>query len=420
MISRSLPLLIGMRYLRAKRRNGFISFISMTSMIGVALGVWVLITVISIMNGFEKELKGRILDVASHVTITGPGGWLSDWQGLEEVIINDDNVSSQAEGTAPYILGQSMLSQGSTVNGAMIRGILPEREIQVSAVQNHMQEGNFDSLKAGGFNIILGDELAYKMGVDVGDKVTVITPKGQSTPGGLMPRLKRFTVTGLFGLGMYEYDSTLALIHMQDAAKLYKSGSQVSGLRLKLDDVYQAPTVRRDLISKLQYQYYIQDWTQQHENFFRALAIEKRVMFIILFLIIVIAAFNIVSTLVMVVTDKQSDIAILRTLGLSPSKVMGIFFVQGVTSGMIGTLIGAVFGVLTAINVDVIVPFLEQLLGFQFFPGDVYVISDFPAELRWSQVSFTILLTIVTSMLVTLYPSRRAAKVQPAEALRYE
>lgn len=420
MTSRSLPLFIGMRYLRAKRRNGFISFISMTSMIGIALGVWALITVISIMNGFEKELRGRILDVASHVTVSGPGGWLSDWEALQARILSDAAIKSQTEGAAPYILGQGMLSLGSAVNGAMIRGILPEQEISVSALQNHMVEGHFDSLQAGDFNIILGDQLAYKMGVNVGDKVTLITPKGQSTPAGLIPRLKRFTVTGLFGIGMYEYDSALALIHIQDAAKIYKSGNEVSGLRLKLDDVYQAPNVRRNLLATLQYQYFVQDWTQQHENFFRALAIEKRVMFIILFLIVAVAAFNIVSTLVMVVTDKQSDIAILRTLGLAPSKVLGIFFVQGVTSGLIGTLVGAVLGVLTALNVGVIVPFLEGIFGFQFFPADVYVISDFPAELHWNDVFIIVTAAIIMSMLATLYPAWRASKTQPAEALRYE
>lgn len=420
-MAQNLPLMIGLRYSRARRRNGFISFISMISIIGIALGVWALITVISIMNGFEKELRGRILDVASHVTVTGPNGWLQDWQMLDDQI---QQISQNAEhtlvGQAPYILGQGLATLGNSVNGALIRGVLPEREASVSAVFDHLDSGDISDLQAGEYRVLLGDQLAYKLGVAVGDKVTLVAPQGQSTPAGLLPRMRRFTVAGLFNIGMYEYDSTLAIVHIEDAARLYKSKGQVSGIRLKLEDVYQAPYVSRTLLSELGYQYYISDWTEQHANFFRALAIEKRVMFIILFLIVAVAAFNIVSTLVMVVTDKQSDIAILRTLGLSPSKVMGVFFVQGVTSGLIGTVIGVVVGVLTALNVDVIVPFLENLLGFQFFPADVYVISDFPAELHWNDVWLIGIMALGMSMLATLYPAYRASKTQPAEALRYE
>lgn len=412
----NIPLFVGLRYSRAKRRNGFISFISLISIIGVALGVWALITVISIMNGFEKELKGRILDVASHVTISGQGNWLNDWQELGDDLKWHESI----KGHAPFILGQGLATVGSAVNGAMIRGILPEKEIAVSAIQNHMQEGDFNSLVAGKYNVILGDQLAYKLGAGIGDKVTLIAPKGQSSPAGLLPRLRRFTVVGTFNIGMYEYDSAMALVHMTDAAKLYKSGSRVSGIRLKLDDVYQAPYVSAELSSALGFQYYVDNWTRQHENFFRALAIEKRVMFVILFLLVVVSAFNILSTLVMVVSDKQSDIAILRTLGLSPGGVMKVFLVQGVTSGVIGTIIGACLGVLTALNVDVIVPFLENLLGFQFFPPDVYVISKFPAELLWSDVVKIVLMAIGVSTLATLYPAWNASKTQPAEALRYE
>ena len=377
MATTNLPFFIGARYSRAKRRNGFISFISLISLIGIALGVWALITVISIMNGFEKELRGRILDVASHVTITGNGGWLKDWQSLSPVIEQDTRVV----GHAPYILGQGLATLGSSVNGTLIRGILPERESAVSAIKDHMQDASFDDLIAGKYSVILGEELALRLNAEVGDKVTLISPQGQSTPAGLMPRLRRFTVIGTFSIGMNEYDSALALVHITDAAKLYKSKNQVSGIRLKLSNVYEAQRVSYDLSKDLNYQYYLNDWTRQNENFFRALAIEKRVMFIILFLIVAVAAFNIVSTLVMVVTDKKADIAILRTLGLPPRSVMGIFFVQGVTSGVLGTLIGGVLGVLTALNVKTIVPFLEGLLGFQLFPADVYVISDFPAEL---------------------------------------
>ena len=412
----NLPVFIGSRYSRAKRRNGFISFISGISMIGIALGVWALITVISIMNGFEKELRGRILDVASHVTVTGINGWLSDWPSLSPEIEQHPSVV----GHAPFILGQGLVTLGSSVKGSLIRGVLPERESDVSRIREHINDGSLDDLKQGRYQVILGEELAYRLGADIGDKVTLISPQGQSTPGGLMPRLRRFTVVGTFNIGMNEYDSALALIHIEDAGKLYKSRGQVSGIRLKLDDVYQAPKVSYDLAQAFGYQYYVDNWTRQHENFFRALAIEKRVMFIILFLIVAVAAFNIVSTLVMVVTDKRADIAILRTLGLSPIRVMGIFFVQGVTSGVMGTVIGGVLGVLTALNVSTIVPFLENLVGYQLFPADVYVITDFPAELRWSDVITIVTSAILMSMIATLYPAWRASKTQPAEALRYE
>lgn len=385
-------------------------------MVGIALGVWALITVISIMNGFEKELRGRILDVASHVSITGAGGWLSDWTSLSAEIEKNESVV----GHAPYILGQGLVTLGSSVQGSLIRGILPERELAVSALKDHLHDGSFTDLVEGQYNVILGEELAYRIGANLGDKVTLISPQGQSTPAGLMPRLRRFTVVGTFSIGMNEYDSALALVHMGDAAKLYKSNDMVSGVRLKLDDVYQAPAVSAALAKAFGHQYYLDNWTRQHENFFRALSIEKRVMFIILFLIVAVAAFNIVSTLVMVVTDKKADIAILRTLGLSPNKVMGIFFVQGVTSGVVGTIIGGVIGVITALNVSTIVPFIENLVGFQLFPADVYVITNFPAELRWNDVMVIVLSAIVMSMLATLYPAWRASKTQPAEALRYE
>ncbi|MBX2849342.1 MAG: lipoprotein-releasing ABC transporter permease subunit [Acidiferrobacterales bacterium] len=412
----NLPLFIGSRYSRAKRRNGFISFISLISVIGIALGVWALITVISIMNGFGNELRGRILDVASHVTVTGQNNWLNDWQSLTPTIEQNDSVV----GYAPYIYGQGLVTLGSSVTGSLIRGISPEFEAQVSALTDSITGGSFDSLEKGKYNIILGEGLAFKLGAGVGEKVTLISPQGQSTPAGIMPRLRRFTVVGTYSVGMSEYDDALALIHIEDAAKLYKAGTQVSGIRLKLDDVDDARTVNAELADAFNYRYFVSDWTQQHANFFRALEVERGVMFIILFLIVAVAAFNIVSTLVMVVTDKQADIAILRTLGLSPNKVMGIFFVQGVTSGLLGTIIGAVLGILTALNVDVIVPFLENLLGFQLFPPEVYVISGFPAELRWADVATIVCSAVGMSMLATLYPAWRASKTHPAQALRYE
>lgn len=416
MATTNLPMMIGSRYSRAKRRNGFISFISAISMIGIALGVWVLITVISIMNGFGNELRGRILDVTSHVTITGQGGWLADWEKLTDKLDARNDIKAYA----PYIYSQGLISAGRAVDGALIRGVLPEYESQVSAIANNLSEGNFEALQKGKYNIILGEGLAAKLGTEIGEKVTLISPKGQSSPAGLLPRLRRFTVVGTFAVGMNEYDSALALIHMADASRLYKAKNQVSGVRLKLDDVYQARQVAAELSADLEYEYYVDNWTRQHENFFRALEIERRVMFIILFLIVAVAAFNIVSTLVMVVTDKRADIAILRTLGLSPNNVMGIFFVQGVTSGVFGTIIGAILGVLTALNISTIIPFIEGLVGYQLFPADVYVISDFPAELRWGDVTTIVIASIVLSMLATLYPAWRASKTQPAEALRYE
>ena len=412
----NLPGFIGLRYTRAKRRNGFISFISLTSMIVIALGVWALITTMSIMNGFERELRGRILDVASHVTISGYTGALANWQELTAQLAWLDGVI----GYAPYVDGQGLVTHGSEVTGTVIRGIDPAMETGVSELQNHLLYGEFTDLVSGEYRIILGNALARRLGVTIGSKVTLIAPKGQSTAAGMVPRLRRFIVSGLFDIGMYEYDSALALVHIEDAARLFKLGDDVSGVRLKLEDVYQAPMTNRLVSQQLGYDYYVTDWTEEHRNFFRALAVEKRVMFIILFLIIVVAAFNIVSTLVMVVTDKQSDIAILRTLGLAPAGVMGVFFVQGTLVGVIGTLAGGLFGVLTALNVETLVPWLENLFGFKLFPPDIYVISDFPAELHWGDVNMIVLASLCMSMLATLYPAWRASRTQPAEALRYE
>lgn len=386
-------------------------------MVGIALGVWVLITVISIMNGFGNELRGRILDVTSHITITGNGGWLSEWQALDPVLDQNEAIV----GHAPYIYAQGLVTLNGSVTGALIRGVIPEQEKKVSVVHEFMQEGSFELLKKGKYNVVLGEGLAYKLGASLGDKITLISPQGQSTPAGLMPRLRRFTVVGIFGgLGPDEYDTTLAFVHMQDAAKLYKAKDQVSGVRVTLKDAYEARQIGSELAQELDFKYYVDNWTRQHKNFFRALEVERRMTFIVLFLIVAVAAFNIVSTLVMVVTDKRADIAILRTLGLSPNKVMGVFFVQGVTSGVMGTVIGAVAGVLTALNVGAIIAFIEGLVGYQLFPADVYIITDFPAELRWSDVRVIVLSSLAISMLATLYPAWRASKTQPAEALRYE
>ena len=411
-------LFIGLRYTRAKRRNHFISFISMTSMVGIALGVAALIVVLSVMNGFQHELRSRILGVASHLQISGANNALSDWQSVAKFVRGQPEVQA----SAPYIMAQGMLSFGQAVQGTIVRGVLPEQEDKVAEIGQHIRAGSFDALKPGGFGIVLGADLALALGVGVGDKVVVMAPQGQFTPTGMVPRLKQFRVVGIFQVGMYEYDSALALIHLQDAATLYRMGDKVSGLRLKLDDLYRAPQVARDLGLKLDAQgaYYISDWTEQHANFFRAVQMEKRVMFVILTLIVAVAAFNIVSTLVMAVTDKRADIAILRTLGASQRSIMRIFIVQGALIGVIGTLMGVIGGVLLALNIETVVPFIEHVFGIQFLAKDVYYISDLPSELQWSDVTVITSMSLVLSLLATLYPSWRAAKTNPAEALRYE
>ena len=411
-----LELFIGLRYTRAKRRNHFISFISLTSMLGITIGVWALITVLSVMNGFERELRDRILGVASHVTISEAGGGLVDWQKTMGQIATHPRILQQA----PYIVGQGMLTKGKAVNGTIIRGILPEYERKVSQLADKMKAGKMENLQDRKYGIVLGQELAWQLGLKMGSKVTVVAPRGQITPAGLLPRLRRFTVVGIFRVGMYEYDSGLALIHIEDAARLLRTEGKVTGLRLKIDDVYAARKVSRELQAQLGGRFIIGNWTREHANFFRALKIEKRVMFIILLLIVAVAAFNIVSTLVMMVTDKQADIAILRTLGLSPGSIMKVFMVQGTAIGIIGTILGGLVGVVTALNVETLVPAIESFLNTKFFPADVYIISDFPAELRWPDVIKITLTSFVMSIFATLYPAWRASRTQPAEALRYE
>jgi lipoprotein-releasing system permease protein len=418
----SLPfeLLVGLRYTRAKRKNHFISFISFTSMIGIALGVWALIVVLSVMNGFQDELRNRILGVASHIEISGFNNRLSDWQMVTEQVLATKNKDSRVLAAAPYVMAQGMFSYGQAVQGSIIRGVLPSEEVQVSALAKHMKSGQLDDLKAGEYNIILGSDLAMLLGVTVGEKVVLMAPQGQFTPTGLVPRIKQFKVVGIFQIGMYEYDAGLALIHMTDAAKLYRMGDQVSGVRLKLNDLFDATAETARLNTQLKGQYYITDWTQQHANFFKAIQLEKRVMFIILALIVAVAAFNIVSTLVMAVTDKRADIAIMRTFGASPLSILKIFMIQGALIGMIGTVAGAVMGVITALNIDTIVPFIERTFNVQFLAKDVYYISDLPSKLLWSDVWTIVLLSFVLSLFATLYPSYKASKINPAEALRYE
>ena len=409
-------LVIGLRYTRAKRRNHFISFISLISMLGIALGVTALIVVLSVMNGFQTELRGRILAVVSHVQISGADGEMSGW----EDVARDASRLPEVRGAAPYIQAQGMLSAGSSVRGTMVRGIVPGEEEKVADFAAHIREGSLESLQPGAFNIVLGNELSRVLGAFPGDRVTVIAPQGVVTPAGVVPRLKSFTVSGIFEVGMSEYDSALALIHLADAQKLYRMEDRVSGVRLKLDDLFRAPWIVRQLADTLTVPAYISDWTRSHANFFRAVQIEKNMMFIILSLIVAVAAFNIVSTLVMAVTDKQADIAILRTLGASPRSVMMVFIVQGALIGFMGLGLGVLGGVTLANNIDVVVPFIERLLGTQLFSKEVYYISSLPSELQWRDVATITAVSFVLSLLATLYPSWRAARVNPAEALRYE
>jgi lipoprotein-releasing system permease protein len=415
-------LFVGLRYTRAKRKNHFISFISLTSMIGIALGVAALIVVLSVMNGFQKELRTRILGVASHLEITGINNQLSDWQSIVDFTVKQPHVLA----SAPYIMAQGMLSYDQGVQGAIIRGVLPASEDKVADLGRNMKAGSLSNLKSGEFGIILGADLAYNLGAQIGDKVLVMAPQGQFTPTGVVPRLKQFTLVGLFQIGMYEYDAGLALIHMDDAAKLYRMANNVSGVRLKLDDLFDAPAISTVMAAQLNNSpnsnaiYYVTDWTQQHANFFKAVQMEKRVMFIILTLIVAVAAFNIVSTLVMAVTDKRADIAIMRTFGASPSSIMFIFIIQGALIGLIGTVIGAIFGILIALNISTIIPFIEGLFHVQFLSKEVYAISDLPSDLIWSDVITIVIMSFILSLLATLYPSWRASKINPAEALRYE
>jgi len=413
---RPLEIFIGLRYTRAKRRNHFISFISFISIAGIAVGVTALITVMSVMNGFEKELRSSILRVASHTVVTAADNRMQNWQEVVPQITKYPEVL----GMAPFIKAEGMLSAGGAVNGVMIRGILPEEEPKVSSLGNDMVLGELDNLAAGDFNMILGGDLARRMGVGVGDKVTLITPQASVTPVGVMPRLKRFTVSGLFNTGNYEYDSVLVLMHLGDARKVFRMPGEVSGVRLKLHDMFLAPALTTKLVRELPIGYLINDWTRQHVNFFRAVQTEKTVMFVILTLIVAVAAFNIVSTLVMVVTDKQADIAILRTLGLSPASVMMVFMVQGVVIGTFGALMGMGGGILLAQNVETIVPAIENAFNTKFLPPEVYYISELPSDMQWEDVIRTGVLSFFLSLIATIYPAWQASRTQPAEALRYE
>lgn len=409
-------LLLGYRYTRAKRRNGFISFISLSSMVGIALGVFALITVLSIMNGFQQELRDRILGMTAHMTLSEQQNRLESWQSLYDDVTKLKHVT----GAAPNVIGQGMLTYGDNVKGVLVRGVLPKYEPEVADIESKMLEGHLVDLKPREYGIIIGAELAHSLGVSMGSKVTMVAPQGSVSPMGVIPRVKRFTVIGIFEAGMFEYDSGLAIIHMNDAQKVFKTKGKVTALQIKLDDMFEVATVRNDIGEKIDKILYTRDWTQQHANFFQAIQMEKRMVFIFLMLIIMVAAFNIVSTMVMVVTDKQKDIAVLRTIGATPGSIQTIFIIQGLIIGIVGSVSGAVLGVIASLNIDVIVPFFETVFGFKFFPADIYYISTIPSNLLWSDVWLVSGIAFIMTLLATLYPARRASKIQPAEALRYD
>ncbi|MHB8253337.1 MAG: lipoprotein-releasing ABC transporter permease subunit [Acidiferrobacter sp.] len=413
---RPFEIFVGLRYMRARRRNHFISFISMTSMIGIALGVMALITVLSVMNGFQRTLRNRILGVISDVTVSGPAHRLKDWRAVTRAALREHGVVA----AAPYVRGEGLLVHGRFSGGAIVRGVLPNREKGVSDIATHIVSGRLQALRPGRFGIVLGRDLAWRLGATMGSRVMLVAPGGMVTPAGFLPRLRSFKVVGIFDVGMYEYDAGLALINLKDAQALYRMGRDVSGVRLKVANVDHAPQIRRSLSGQLPAYYRVRDWSQEHSNFFRALKIEKTVMFVILLLIVAVAAFNIVATLVMVVTDKRADIAILRTLGASPRSILTIFLVQGTLIGLSGTLLGVVSGVLLSLNVTTIVPFIEHVFHTHFLSANVYYISELPSHLRWTDVMHVAIASFAMSFVATLYPAWRAAKTEPAEALRYE
>ena len=411
-----LSVYIGLRYTRAKRRDHFISFISLTSMLGIALGVTTLITVISVMNGFEKELRARILGAIAHATIQPADGSVMEWRSVIEKVEQHPEV----DGAAPYI-EEGVWLQGVESSGAFIRGVNPAFEPRVSEVDRKMLSGSLDELRPGEYGIILGIGLASRLRVGPGDRVTVIAPRLKATPVGASPLMRRFTVVGAFEFGEFENDSTLALVHIEDAAKLLRmpQGS-IGGVRLHLQDMYQAWRVAREISATMPGYYSVRDWTQERGNLFQAVRTEKTVMWVILSLIIAVAAFNIISMLVMVVTDKQSDIAILKTMGARPGTIMRIFVIQGSVIGVIGTILGVIGGILLAQNIGLVVPFLESLFGFSLFPSDIYYITELPSDLQSSDVIKFALMSLTMSLLSTIYPSWRAARTRPAEALSYE
>ena len=414
----ALEIFIGLRYLRPRQQNRFVSFITLASMIGVALGVAALIVVLSVMNGFENELRGRLLSMTSHATVAAARGGISEWREL----IASAQRQQDVVGAAPYVQLQGMLANGSALNGALVRGINPRLEKTVDRVGDFMVQGTLDELQTAGYNMVLGRLLALRLGVDVGDRVTLLVPQTGLTAGDIRPRTRRFTVSGIFEAGLQEHDGSLALVNIDDAATLAGLGDSVTGIRLQFDDVFGAPAGIKTFAGGLAGadRYRFSDWTAENASYFRAIRIEKTMMSIILLLVVAVAVFNIVATLMMVVTEKRPEIAILRTMGLRPESVVRIFMLQGLVIGWLGALSGVVLGILLALNIGVIMPKLEALFGFQIMPSDVYYITQLPSDLHAADVIFIAVAALVLSALATVFPSRRAARVEPAEALRYD
>ena len=415
-MSRRFETWIGSRYVRSRSSNSFVSLISVISMLGIAIAVMVLIVVMSVVNGFERELKDRLLAMTAHASIEDVDGRLVSYESLLEVAEKNARVRA----AAPYVEGQALLVANTQLSGIELRGIDPDGEDRVSGIASVMQQGALTDLGPGAFNIVLGDELAKALEVGVGDKVTVTLAQGIVTPAGIVPRQKRFTVSGIYRVGMYEFDRRLAFIHLSDAQKLYRLGETVTGVRLAVTDIYAAPEIVREVATENGELVLVSDWTRRHVNFFRSIQITKSILFVILLMVIAVAAFNIVSTLVMVVKDKQSDIAILRTIGAKPSSILRIFVTQGSIVGILGTIAGVVLGMLMALNLEVIVGFFESALDIKFLAADVYFISDLPSELRYADVVRIAGIALALALASTLYPAWVAARTAPAEALRYD